>query len=167
MPLEASVRSRFKLPDLDFSKQLKNIADKIILTDIRFGINRSVGVDNQAFPVLEPATIARKAGVRQTARKSGGFAKAGVSGAHGGSQPLVDTGRLSKESMNSFQVERNHIRISIDPSRSQIAYFLQVEGVGKKKKKFNFFGISQRAEFQAISKMKEALKGSLAKINGR
>ena len=165
--LEAKITTKFKLPNLNFTKVLKGIADKVIMPDIRLGINRSIGIDGAPFPALEASTIKMKSGARKKAAKLGGLKKSGAAGARGGSQPLVDTGELRDNSIFSQEVATNHVRISIGSSRAKIAYFLQVVGVGHKRKQFNFFGISQRAEFQAISKMKEALKGSLAKINGK
>ena len=167
MPIETKSRLTIKLPDLDFTQTFKEIADKIIIPDIQLGINRSMGIDGKPFPALEPATVAGKTGARKKARKGGGLKSAGVSGARGGSQQLVDTGELKDRSMESVQIARNHIRILIGPGRNKIAYYLQITGVGKKRKKFNFFGISQRAEFQAISKMRATLAKALGKVNGK
>lgn len=157
---------KVSLPKLDFTKQLLEVAEKVISPDMRLGINRSIGVDNQPFPQLEASTIAQKSGIRKSARKSGGLTGAGLSGARGGSQQLVDTGKL-REAFQWVKVKTNHVRIMLTGDREKIGYYLQKEGVGKKKKKFNFFGISQRAEFQSISKMKQALNEALKKVNGR
>jgi len=163
--IQVKTTVKFKAPDLDFTETLKEIADKIILPDIRLGINTSVGFDQKPFPELEASTKAAKADARSKARKAGGLLKAGLSGGRAGGQTLVDTGELRDRSMFSEKVAKNHVRIGIADGRNKIAYYLQEEGVGKKKKKFNFFGISQRAEFQAIAKMGQAIKNSLVRIN--
>lgn len=164
MPVKASVKFSFKTPKLDFTGTMSEIAEKIIIPDMRLGINRSIGIDNQPLPALEPSTIAAKSAARKDAKKTGGLKVAGLAGARGGSQQLVDTGRL-RDSFQHEVVKTNHVRISLAADRAEIGYYLQAVGVGKKKKKFNFFGISQRAEFQAVSKMKQAVAGVLK--NGR
>ena len=164
MAIEFRSKMKIKLPSLDFTKTFEDIADKIIRPDIRFGINRGIGIDGAPFPPLEPSTIAAKLGARKSARKTGGLKQAGL--ASSGKQTLVDTGTL-RESFEQETIKRNHVRVRIGGDRAQVGYFLQIAGVGKKKKKFNFFGISQRAEFQAISKMKQSLKEILGAVNGR
>lgn len=165
MPIEAKVTVDVKLPDLDFTKELQDIAENVILPDIRYGINRSVGIDQQPFPALEPSTLKQKAARRNSSKKSGGVLKAGLAGARGGSQQLVDTGELRDNSMSAERVKQNHVKIGFSASREKVAFILQEVGVGHKKKKFNFFGISQRAEFQAIAKIQSALKAALERIN--
>lgn len=157
-----SSKMKIKLPNLDFTRTFEEIAERIIRPDMRLGINRGIGIDNQPFPPLEPSTIAAKTGARKKARKSGGLKKAGL--ASGGTQTLVDTGLL-RESIDQTTIGRNHVKIFIDGQRAQVGYYLQKTGVGKKRKTFNFFGISQRAELQAIAKMNLALKQALAEVN--
>ena len=164
--IKTSSKLTIKLPNLDFTKNLMDIAKTVIIPDIRFGINRSVGIDNKPFPQLEPSTIAKKSGVRKRAIKSGGLKKQSVAGARGGAKQLVDTGVL-QESFEAERVKTNHVRISIDSDRDKIGYYLQKKGVGKKRKTFNFFGVSQRAELQSISKMKGAIGQALGEVNGR
>lgn len=165
MPLQANVTVTIKLPDLDFTKELEDIAKNIILPDIRYGINTSVGIDQKPFPSLEPSTIKAKERARRGAKKKGGVIKMGMAGARGGAQQLVDTGEMRDNSMFAEKVKQNHVRIGFTASREKIAYILQEVGVGKKRKQFNFFGISQRSEFQAIAKIQSALKAALARIN--
>ena len=166
MPVQVKTSVKIKLPKLDFTKVLQEVAEKIVIPDMRLGINRSVGIDQKPFQPLEASTLARKSGVRKSAKSKGGLGKVGLAGGRGGTQTLVDTGAL-RESFASHRIKTNHVRINIGPEREQVGYFLQVAGVGRKKKKFNFFGISQRAEFQAISKMKKALTDALKAVNGR
>ena len=163
MSIKFNSKMTIKLPNLDFTETFEEIAEKIIRPDMRFGINRGIGIDGAPFPALEPSTLAAKLGARSSARKSGGLKKSGL--ASSGKQTLVDTGQL-RDSFESEKVKRNHIRIRIGGNRQQVGYYLQVAGVGKAKKKFNFFGISQRAEFQAIAKMMQTLKKALGDING-
>lgn len=160
--ITATSTMRIKLPELDFTKTFEECASKLIIPDMRYGINNNKGIDNQPFPPLEPSTIAAKTGARKAARKTGGLTKAGLAG----SKTLVDTGAL-RESFTSKKIARNHIRINISEDREKIGYYLQVDGVGKKNKKFNFFGLSQRAELHCISKMKQALTNILRASNGR
>lgn len=164
--IQVKAKMTIKLPDLDFTNVFQDIAKNVICPDMRLGINRGIGVDGAQFPALEPSTLARKAGARKNVRKGGGsLQKAGLAGGRGGTQTLVDKGVL-RESFEFERVKKNHVRIFVGPLRSEIGKFLQVDGVGKKKKKFLFFGISQRAEFQAVAKMKAELKKILSRSNG-
>lgn len=165
--IQVKTRMTIALPDLDFTQTFQDIAKNIICPDMRLGINRGIGVDGNNFPPLEPGTIARKTGARKSARKMGlTLTKAGLAGGRGGSQTLVDKGVL-RESFDYERVGRNHVRIFVASERDKIAKYLQIDGVGRKKKRFLFFGISQRAEFQAITKMREKLGEILNKSNGR
>ena len=164
--IKAKVTMTVKLPDLDFTRTFEEAARDVIIPDMRLGINRGIGVDGQQFPPLEPSTIARKTGARKKARRGGGTLKAaGLAGGRGGSQTLVDQGVL-REAFEYERVGVNHVRIFIGALRAEIGKFLQVDGVGRKRKKFNFFGISQRAEFQVIAKMRARLGEILRKSNG-
>lgn len=167
MSVELQTRMRIVMPRLDFTKTISEVAQSVILPDIRLGINRGVGIDNRPFPQLEESTIARKKGVRKNVTKNSTLKAAGLAGARGGTQTLVDTGKLRDSSMGYRVVRQNHVRISVGGDREKVAYYLQKEGVGKKKKTFHFFGISQRAEFQGISKMNQAIKEALRAVNGR
>lgn len=149
MPLRFRSRAVVKIPNLDLTKELQDIAKNIIVKDIQGGINRSVGIDNVSFPALEPGTIKAK---KRKGRPEGG------------AKPLVDTGTL-RRSFETDKVSRNRVQVSINPDRDKIGAILQNEGVGAKKKKFNFFGISQRAEFQAISKLRSIIKKRLNAVN--
>lgn len=149
MSLKFRSKMTIKLPNLDFSDVLSDVANKVIIPDMRFGINRSVDIDNKPFPELEPTTIKIKA-KRKAPR--------------GGSQPLVDTGQL-RDGFLSRRIKKNHIRVSIKGERSEISKYLQVDGVGKARKKFKFFGVSQRAELQGISLMTQRLKRILRNLN--
>jgi hypothetical protein len=162
--IQVSAKMRIKLPDLDFTQTFQEIARDIICPDMRGGINRGIGIDNAPFPALEPATVASKAGARKRAQKAGTLTQAGLAGGRKGTQTLVDQGIL-RESFEYETVSKNHIRIFVGALRANVAKYLQIDGVGNKKKKFNFFGISQRAELQAIAKMKGKLREALARSN--
>lgn len=165
--IEVKTRMTVKLPDLDFTQTLEEISKDIICPDMRLGINRGIGVDGAQFPALEPATLARKSGARKAVRKAGQkLSLAGLAGGRGGTQSLVDKGIL-RESFEYERVRRNHVRIFVGSLRAEVAKYLQVDGVGKKRKKFLFFGISQRAEFQGIAKMRGRLSQILSKSNGQ
>lgn len=166
MALAFKSKLTVKLPELDFTKTLEETAKQVIIPDMRLGINRGIGIDNRPFPKLEASTIARKAGIRKKVRKIAPLKDVGLAGARGGTQTLVDTGELRDQAMEQTTVKRNHVKIFLDTGRDQIGRFLQIQGVGKKKKKFHFFGISQRAEFQAISKMNANLQKILGRLNG-
>lgn len=161
--ITATCTMRINIPPLDFTKVMSDAADKIIIPDIRFGFNRSVGIDNKPFPALEQSTIDAKRGIRKSVKKAGAkLADVGLAG----DKTLVDTGTL-RESFYYKVIKTNHVRIFIDSVREKIAYYLQIDGVGKKKKTFHFFGISQRAELQCIPMMKKELNKILGKSNGK
>lgn len=164
--IKASVRMTVKLPDLDFTRTFEEISRDVIIPDMRLGINRGIGIDGAQFPPLEQSTLDRKSGARKKARRGGGsLQKAGLAGSRGGSQTLVDKGVL-RESFEYERVGVNHVRIFIGAIRAEVGKFLQIDGVGKKKKRFKFFGISQRSEFQAVAKMRARLAEILRKSNG-
>lgn len=175
MPIRASVRV-IKMPEwkLDFTDELLQIAKTIVIPDMQGGINRSIGIDGEPFPALEPSTIAQKKGARkrnsserrQIKKATDVTVKSGLLGGGGGTKPLIDTGKLR----DAFLFKRtgpNRVTISINSDRDEIAGYLQVTGVGKKKKKFNFFGMSERAELQAISFMRRSIGELLKKLNGK
>lgn len=175
MPIKASVRV-IKMPEwkLDFTDELLQIAKTVVIPDMQGGINRSIGIDNEPFPALEPSTIAKKKGARkrndaerrQIKKVTGVTVKSGLLGGGGGTKPLIDTGKL-RDSFIFQRTAPNRVTITINSQRDEIAGYLQVIGVGKRKKKFNFFGMSQRAELQAISFMRNSIGQLLKKLNGK
>ena len=70
---------------------------------------------------------------------------------------LIVTGKL-KSSFRSKKVGKDTVEITLRDERKEIGEYLQITGVGKKGKKFQFFGISTQMENDAIEWIKEKLK---------
>ena len=135
-------------------KPLLNDLCGIIIQDIQEGIVDRRQIDGSPMPALEPGTIMEKANrghVRaKIARETAGTARARNTGVRRGgviAEPdhqLIDTGNLLKNQKKT--VGDLEATIEVGSTRKEIAKDLQVYGVGKTAKKFNFFGISKIAE---------------------
>lgn len=141
--LKADYKFNFKAPRLIFQDDLAWIAKNIFVPDIQGRITRSITIDNGKFPPLEPETIKMK----------------------GHDKPLIDT----KQLLNSIYYKkkgRYSVIVSFNENRKKIAEYLQIDGINSKrgKKFFRFFGISELAEKQAIShirnKIREAIRNA-------
>lgn len=111
-------------------KAFIEVSMQIITEDITRGIEAGQAISGGPLPALEPFTIMKKG--------------------HG--RPLIDEGRLkSTETYNQVNSWRIGFgKITIKPIRAAIGEELQIDGIsygpGKRKKKyFNFFGISRDA----------------------
>lgn len=137
-----TVKNTIKFPDLYLRDDLKFIADRIFIPYLETYINTQVGVDEKPLPDLEPSTIAikKRKGLRL--------------------EKLIAEGKL-RRSFYSANKGQNAVIVTINAERKEIGGYLQLEGVGKKRKKFNFFGISSRMERDAIRYMKDRLKDLL------
>lgn len=177
--IKVSVENKIHLPaNLYVYDDLLYIANRIIVPLLVKGIDDQVTITGGSFPALEPATIERKsqktlksrAKAHKTAKKHGAnldmLSKVvrGIS-----NKTLIDTGTLRKSFMvkKDFNLVQKAVEITINDDRKEIGGYLQIEGVGKKKKKFHFFGITDGMEKNAFDYMKKQIKKVTAKFNGR
>jgi len=133
--------------DFDFSPELKEAAENIIIPLLEEGIATNTDINGGRFPSLEKSTILSK----------------------GHSRPLIDTGVLSR-SFVSVSRGKSERQVVIDDSRAsggagnnEIAFNLQIKGVGHKKKTFLFFGLTKGMVLDIYklfeNKLKEYLNG--------
>lgn len=145
-------------------KDLKRIADSIFIPAMQRYIDQQTAITGGNYPALEPETIARKAGqiYKRNFTKKGNLRNTAIkrieSGGLGGfsNKTLIQTGKLIR-SFFSINKGKNSVVISIKPDRKDAAKALQIDGVGNKKKKFYFFGITKDMERDAINYMKEKM----------
>lgn len=166
----AQVKKNLTIPNLTFQKDLRIIADQIFIPMMQENIHKQTSLTGAPFPPLEPETIAKKQGtvLKRTFTKSGSIrpgalktiAKAGLGSFS--SRTLIETGKLLR-SFVSIPRGTSQVLITLTPDRKEIGEFLQIEGVGRKKKKFNFFGISKRMELSAMQYMRERIAQALKK----
>jgi hypothetical protein len=138
MSMKADVKTNFNMPKLDFSDDLLLIADRIIVPNMQQGIHNGQQIDTSPFPPLEHSTLKYKKGPKT----------------------LIETGTL----LGSFVTKKQgkgSVLITLNASRKDIGKYLQIDGVGKKRKKFNFFGISNYAEDQAMKYMRKRVKDAI------
>ena len=139
--LTAKIVNRINFPEIKLQDTLEEIADKIIIQDIKNGIVARRAISGGALPENDLKTILRK----------------------GRDNPLIDTGEL-KESFSYRPSGKNKVIIYIDSGRKKIAGYLQNDGIKTLhgRKHYVFFGISKDASDRAIryaeSKIKELTK---------
>lgn len=130
---------------------------KIINADITQGIVDRVQIDGSAMPSLTLTTIKMKeqnqglGRVRaKTQSEKADYTKFDKVQRRSGvavdpEHPLIDTGYLVDPRSRDIKIKDNVGEITIKAKRKEIAMDLQINGVGKRRKKFYFFGISKRA----------------------
>jgi hypothetical protein len=138
--IKAEVIFNGKVPDLDMSEALFEIAKKIIVPSMQISMDREVDLNGAAYAPLAVSTL--KAKMRK------------------GLSPLV----LHAENRlrNAFTINsegRNTVVISIDSSRHEIGSILKNKGVNTKRGKrfFNFFGVNDLMEVKAVALMKKKI----------
>jgi len=174
--IKVAVENKIKLPkNLFIRDDLIYIAQKIIIPLLVKGIDAQRTITGGTFPPLEPATIAMKSGATiekkkrtmKTMMKRGkdfgtiGRTLQGIS-----SKTLIDTGKL-RQSFDWWLKGSDSIVISLGMERKQIGEYLQIEGVGKKKKKFHFFGITDGMQVNSFNYLKKQIRKTTAKFNGQ
>lgn len=145
------IRKRsFQKFNFDSARFVKE-ACAIIKNDIQEGIVDKVQIDGSPMPALAPITIKMKSGGFGISRGKIGKELKGVRDikqrragvAVDPSHPLIFTGNLYKNQV--VKTNGNIGTIEVGSTRKEIAQELQLHGVGKSRKTFYFFGISERA----------------------
>ena len=141
--IKGSIKGTLNFPKLQFQSDLLHIGQKIFIPFMVKFLDDGKHLSGNAYPELEPQTLSSKKGPRT----------------------LVETGKLRK-SFRAKTVGKDAVRVDLLPQRSEIGKHLQIEGVGKKKKKFLFFGINKEMEKRAIDFMKLKIRRAV-KNGGR
>lgn len=161
-------------PNLIFQDDLKHIANFIFIPQLQENMHRQVGVDNKPFPALEPETIARKSGailkraftkkgkIRESASKT--IEKAGLG--LFSNKTLFETGKLVSSFISRAR-GKSTVIVTLNAGRKDVGTALQIDGVGNKKKKFNFFGVSRDMQEDATKYMKKRIQEELKRRGTR
>jgi hypothetical protein len=141
------IKGNLKFPDMDMTKTLEHIAEKIIIPEIAGHIIRGTDLDDIPYQPLAESTVKRK----------------------GHDRPLIGEERRLFSASNYYikSSGKNRIVIYIKAIRRDIAKYLQVEGVRSKeygKRFFNFFGVNKMMALKADNVMQKAIQD---KINGK
>jgi len=137
MNLKTTIRSKIRIPKLDFTSTLMEVGKKDMVIRLAKNIQQGVDLQGAAYPALAASTIKAK----------------------GHSDPLIETGALH----GSWQVvkhAKNEVIIRIKAGRRKIAQYLQVDGIKTKtgRRRFNFFGVSTQMEKAGIRRMEKEIK---------
>lgn len=130
----------FNFPDLNLERQLKHIAERIIVPEIAGHIASGTDINGVPYPPLADITIKMKNDDR----------------------PLIGKDRLlfSSSTYSIANKGKNKIVIGIKQVRKEVAKYLQIDGVRSKKygkRFFNFFGINKKMEREAVDYMKKEI----------
>lgn len=143
--MQAKIRKALAFPKFDFSKELKEIAEKIFIPELAGRIQQGIDINNNKYPALDKKTVKQKAKQRTRFHPEA---------------PLIDSGELFS-AFRSKEKAKNRRIIYIDESRAKIGVILQNEGVKSKKygrRHFFFFGTSKTMEKNAIEYMLNVIK---------
>lgn len=134
MTLTAKITGRIKIPNLDLSDELLEIANKDVIARMAKNIQQGIDLQERKFDKLDPKTIKAKG--------------------HG--RPLINTGKLHS-SFVAAKRGKNKVLIRINVVRRKIAKFLQIDGIRtiSGERKFNFFGVNTRMEVEATKRMEK------------
>lgn len=139
--ISAKVKFNLNLPVFQLQKDLKKIADRVIIVDIADRMKKQVDLRGSRYPSNTEATtrIKRKKGLRR--------------------EVLFAEGKLFRAPF-SKNVRRNAVKISLRSDREDVGNILQNKGVKTKrgKKRYLFFGISQEAERDALNFMRNEIR---------
>ena len=137
--IKASIKGELNFPpSFTMQSDLTHIATKIFVPFMQEAIDAGRGVDGARHPPLEPSTIRMKRGP----------------------QKLIETGKL-RVAFRTRKTGTDAVTIDLKANRAEIGEYLQIEGVGRKKKKFIFFGISTEMEKRAIDFMKSQVRKAI------
>lgn len=145
--LKLKIRRNIKFPKFDFTEDLEQIAERIVIPTIAGNIQNKVDITGIAYPPLDEKTIKIKSAYSANP-----------------SHPLIAAGKLHK----SFKYKRkgkNRVLIYVNAGRKKIAEYLQLDGIKSKKYKkrfFNFFGVSKDMEENAVEFMRKKIREKIA-----
>lgn len=137
--LDVKVKYNINFPKIVLADDLLRVANDIIITDITRGILAQRSITGGSLPRNEDKTLERKRKLKQSGKS------------------LLATRTLIK-SFFAEKVDESKVKIKIREGRDDIAYYLQEVGIGKKKKKYEFFGISKNASDRVLKYMRKRIK---------
>ncbi len=132
--IKTKIRTQINFPKIDLSRELDHVAKKIVIPLLKDSIDAGVNVEGKSHPELDIRTIRRK----------------------GHSKPLLETGDLRK-SFKAFRKAKDHVIVRIKAGRRKIAEYLQVDGIGKARKRFLFMGVTDGMERDAMKYIKSRI----------
>ncbi len=137
MVLTATIKSKIKVPKLDFSQTLLDVANRDIISRLAKNIQQGIDLKERPYDNLDSKTIKAK----------------------GHSRPLIETGKLHSSFIAKI-LGKNRVIINIKAVRIKIAEYLQLTGIKTKRGKrfFNFFGVNTRMEKDGIKRMEKEIK---------
>lgn len=136
--IKTDIKFNVSIPNFDFKKDLKVIADNIVIPELSLGINNQVDINGTTLPALEHSTLKIKAKKGQSLKT------------------LIAEGKLFRSFIS--RETNNGALVTINEERKDIGGYLQNDGVGKKKKKFKFFGVTKGMEDASIRYIKKRIK---------
>lgn len=139
--ISMTVKGKLVLPKIRFTKELEDIAQKIIIPEIHSHMVNEESLTGEKYRALAKSTLTQKARKGQS------------------SKILEATGKL-KKSIFHKPLGKYKVMISIKPIRKEIGQYLQIDGIRTKtgKRYFEFFGINDKAEKRAIDYMELQLR---------
>ncbi len=140
--IKMKVEKNIKFPKIDIDKDIAVVANKIVIPLLTHGIDSNTDINGNKHPDLEPTTIRRK---------------------HH-SRPLIDTGALRKSFKHRKISENKHI-VFINAFRNKVGEYLQIDGVGKKKKHFKFMATTDKMEKESMIYIKDKIKAITQRFN--
>jgi hypothetical protein len=155
---------------------LLQIGKTIFVPLLGAGIDAGIGVDGRKLPEPEKSTIKSTMGKmkRQIFTKKGNIrasaiSKIGSSGLRGFTKRvLVETGKL-RRSFFAKKSGKYGVTVSILGDRKEIGGYLQFDGIKTKhgRKFYNFFGITDGMEKDAMDYAKTKISEACEKFNGK
>lgn len=168
--ITVQIKSKIGFPNINVTlrKELKASA-RVIVGDMVNRIDQGVGIDGRSLPSLESKTVRQRSKSTRTKKDSSKLLKRRTSNLNP-FQPLVQTGQLR----SSFRIKKKGTSVFVflrDPrtgssiGNRELGDILSNKGVGRKKKTFNFFGVSERSEKLIIKNMNEIISKITRKFN--
>lgn len=143
------IKNKIRFPSgFLFQKDLEHVASRIFIPVLKNNIDKEVDLQENAYPPLAESTIKIKR-------------------AKGLSKKILTATSLLRNSFFHKPVGDKKVVVSIRSERKNIGNILQNQGVGKSRRKFNFFGISTRMEVEAIKYMKNKIKETIRNARKR
>jgi hypothetical protein len=140
--IQIEIKNNVKFPELKLQSDLIHIAERIFIPWMQDGIDRGIDLHGGAFPANEPATVKAK----------------------GHNRVLIGKERKLRESFYAVNSGKNAVVISLMYDRKDIGKYLQLEGIRSKTaglKQYNFFGISDLMEANAMNYMRQRVGEAL------
>lgn len=144
--INVEIKGEINFPDITLQDELSEIADKIFIPILQGNIQLEQDLREEPYPPLSPNTIAQKKRKNLSEKI------------------LTATGKL-RRSFFSYKRGEKSVVITLHADRKEIGDILQNQGVRSKvygKRYFNFFGISESMEKEALDFARDELEKKIA-----